>query len=248
MRVDAALSARDRLGVAVVVEQLEYADTEQAFKECMDHAMREVFPHDMLLGVCGKLTPAGLGEPHLLNHRFTRAHVESLRRPGGRVDCPLLDRWLPRRDPLTLECCDGSTWAPGAAGPPLPPLHGLSVHGHAESSSPLVSMCWFAGTQPARDRPLGVLRMLAPHLHLALARLRRRSLQTAQRQASHGLSMRQLQVLERLRLGKTNAEIALILATSEANVKYHLREIYRKLGVRNRTHAVSAAGGKGAEP
>jgi DNA-binding NarL/FixJ family response regulator len=52
------------------------------------------------------------------------------------------------------------------------------------------------------------------------------------------LAPRQLAVLEALRKGKSNKQIAHDLALSEASVKAHLRGIMKQLEVRNRTEAV----------
>lgn len=52
-----------------------------------------------------------------------------------------------------------------------------------------------------------------------------------------GLTRRQLQVLQQLRLGSPNKTIARELSMQETTVKQHVREIMRKLGARNRTEA-----------
>lgn len=54
----------------------------------------------------------------------------------------------------------------------------------------------------------------------------------------HALSQRETEVLHWVREGKTNHEIAIILGLSLYTVKDHLKSIYRKLGVDNRTSAV----------
>jgi DNA-binding CsgD family transcriptional regulator len=53
-----------------------------------------------------------------------------------------------------------------------------------------------------------------------------------------GLSRREREVLDLLSEGQTNREIARHLFISEVTVKTHLRRVYSKLGVRNRTEAV----------
>jgi transcriptional regulator EpsA len=52
------------------------------------------------------------------------------------------------------------------------------------------------------------------------------------------LSARELEVMEWVRMGKTNSEIAIILNLSMFTVKNHMRRIYRKLDVLNRAQAV----------
>jgi DNA-binding CsgD family transcriptional regulator len=58
------------------------------------------------------------------------------------------------------------------------------------------------------------------------------------------LSIREREVLSWVREGKSNAEIAIILGMSTYTVKDHLKQIFRKLGVDNRTAAARMAGGR----
>lgn len=55
-----------------------------------------------------------------------------------------------------------------------------------------------------------------------------------------GLSPRQRQVLEQIRLGRTNREIAARLGISIATVNKHVHEVLTVLKVRNRTQAAAA--------
>lgn len=59
------------------------------------------------------------------------------------------------------------------------------------------------------------------------------------------LSRRELAVLRLLTDGKTNKEIGLLLSISEATVKAHLTRLFDKLGVSNRTEAISEAARRG---
>jgi two-component system NarL family response regulator len=52
-----------------------------------------------------------------------------------------------------------------------------------------------------------------------------------------GLTRRESEVLKMLSLGKCNKEIALSLCISIATAQNHLRNLYKKLQVRNRTEA-----------
>lgn len=55
------------------------------------------------------------------------------------------------------------------------------------------------------------------------------------------LSPREIDILEELALGRTNQQIAAGLFISQATVKTHLHHIFGKLGVGNRTEAVTVA-------
>lgn len=63
----------------------------------------------------------------------------------------------------------------------------------------------------------------------------------ARKEIGFGLTSREMQVLKFLPSGKTSSQIARDLFVTEATVKTHLSSIYRKLGVVNRTQAVSIA-------
>src|SRR5690606_28931593 len=60
------------------------------------------------------------------------------------------------------------------------------------------------------------------------------------------LTDRELQVLRRMAEGKSNAEIGRELYVSEDTVKTHARRLFRKLGVRDRAHAVAVGFRAGA--
>ena len=55
------------------------------------------------------------------------------------------------------------------------------------------------------------------------------------------LSSREVQVLTLVAVGQTNREIGACLSISEGTVKNHLKSVARKLGARDRTHAVVLA-------
>jgi len=61
---------------------------------------------------------------------------------------------------------------------------------------------------------------------------------------TQGLTIREKEVLQHLAAGKGNKEISGLLFISTETVKSHIKNIYRKLKVKNRVEAVQAAGKK----
>ena len=61
----------------------------------------------------------------------------------------------------------------------------------------------------------------------------------AGRQMVQSLTPRELEVLRLLAQGNTNSEIAAVLVVREGTVKYHVKNILRKLGATSRADAVS---------
>ena len=60
-------------------------------------------------------------------------------------------------------------------------------------------------------------------------------------ESSHGLTHREVQVLQLVQRKLSNKEISSALTVSESTVKFHLANIFEKLGVRNRQSAVEKA-------
>lgn len=65
--------------------------------------------------------------------------------------------------------------------------------------------------------------------------------QVPRQRGASGLTQRELQVLRGMSQGKSNAEIGRDLFVSEDTVKTHARRLFRKLGARDRAHAVAEA-------
>lgn len=86
------------------------------------------------------------------------------------------------------------------------------------------------------QRHLAVLEYLSPHLHCAFARI-------GHYPPSIGiaLSVREKEILQWIKAGKTNWEISMILRISERTVKFHTQNLMAKLGASTRSHAVVLA-------
>ncbi|MGE0121141.1 MAG: response regulator [Dongiaceae bacterium] len=99
-----------------------------------------------------------------------------------------------------------------------------------------------AGYLPKTMRAAGMLNalrlILAGERYIPDTALAAGELSAAEGAGSGDLSRREQDVVKLLLRGDTNKEIARGLAIEEVTVALHLRSIYRKLGVRNRTQAV----------
>jgi DNA-binding CsgD family transcriptional regulator len=113
---------------------------------------------------------------------------------------------------------------------------------------------WLGSGQPAREPLLvehdgGRLEIrLLPHADGRLLVVRERATRVLPRALeSLGLTPRQAEVLAWLAQGKTNADIAAILAISPSTVARHVEAIFATLGVRTRTAAAAAAFASGPD-
>ena len=95
----------------------------------------------------------------------------------------------------------------------------------------------FALKTGAPEATLAAVRQVA-HGQLVFPQAARRWL-TESRAASNALTEREEEVLKLLAEGASNALIATKLKLSESTVKFHLRNLFGKLGVANRTEAAA---------
>jgi DNA-binding NarL/FixJ family response regulator len=58
---------------------------------------------------------------------------------------------------------------------------------------------------------------------------------------THGLTKRELEILRLAASGSSNSQMAKLLWVTEQTIKFHLSNVYKKLGVPNRTAASAAA-------
>lgn len=176
---------------------------------------------------------------------------------GGLADP--IDGLLPRlievwcNNEKRLTAC--TTCAAGHADSPLPPrLYGalqrqgierIVMHGTRKMQDETGSFFVFLnGAENFGARDTYLTELLLPHLHLAVHRLPDDETAGGQPPSAEVridavLSGREAQVLQWVREGKTNQEIAQILDISPLTVKNHVQKILRKLNVTNRTQAVA---------
>lgn len=110
-----------------------------------------------------------------------------------------------------------------------------------------LNVCRPLGAPHFSDRDRAMLQLLLPHYVQGLQAAER---ETMRRQGEGevlptlGLTKREVQVAAWLARGRTNGEIARILATQPRTVEKHVERILIKLGVENRTAAAMVVGGR----
>ena len=176
-------------------------------------------------------------EPNLFSDMFLRDTA---------VAPALLKAWEERRyQPVIVDV--GPSQPPLGAGGFARELERLGatqllVHGIHDAEGRAISLFTFA-CRPgsAGQRQSYLIQLLAPSLHAAWVRtqLTKRA-ETGGDKASSGniLTVRELDILKWIYLGKSNFEIGAILKISPLTVKNHVQKILRKLNVVNRTQAI----------
>ncbi len=123
------------------------------------------------------------------------------------------------------------------------------VHGFSDQRGKLECIYVFLSTQDLSDTVFRrSLRFFLPYLDHSLRQVSHLPVQADDGDASaaakeevgdlSGLSQREVEIMEWVRIGKTNFEVAMILNISAFTVKNHLQRIFRKLDASNRAQAV----------
>src|SRR3954464_12615023 len=176
-------------------------------------------------------------EPNLFSDMFLRDTA---------VAPALLKAWEERRyQPVIIDV--GPATAPLGGGGFTRELERLGatqllVHGIHDAEGRAISLFTFA-CRPgsATQRQAYLVQLLAPSLHAAWVRtqLTKRAETNGDKAAGGSvLTVRELDILKWIYLGKSNFEIGAILKISPLTVKNHVQKILRKLNVVNRTQAI----------
>lgn len=204
-------------------------------------SLQSFIPHETLVCATGDLNAL-----QLRSEVFSRASLPDefsvlAEDPVRGFVAPIVSRWNANgRAPIVVE--------PGHGGenglhPMLFQLqyHHNLCHGVREVRGSRGAFFLFLGLKrPVGERERYFAELLMPHLYMATLRMLEGEAVTGNGLVTV-LSAREVQVLDWVRSGKTNAEIGLILEISPLTVKNHVQKILRKLEVSNRAQAVAKA-------
>src|SRR3954468_11355445 len=156
----------------------------------------------------------------------------------------LLKSWEERRfQPIVIEAGSTSPIGNGAFSRELERMGATQLlsHGVHDADGRTLSLFTFA-CRPGSvgPRQLYLAQLLAPAMHAAWVRTQvTRSPGSNDKAATASvLTVRELDILKWIYLGKSNFEIGAILKISPLTVKNHVQKILRKLNVVNRTQAI----------
>jgi transcriptional regulator EpsA len=155
----------------------------------------------------------------------------------------LLKAWEEKRyQPVTIDTTTTALGS-GAFTREIERLGGtqLLVHGVHDADGRALTLFTFA-CRPGSigPRQTYLAQLLTPALHASWVRTQlQRTATSADKASSQGvLTVRELDILKWIYLGKSNFEIGAILKISPLTVKNHVQKILRKLNVVNRTQAI----------
>ncbi|MFV0300421.1 MAG: response regulator transcription factor [Paracoccus sp. (in: a-proteobacteria)] len=164
-------------------------------------------------------------------------HAIEVARKAPRPDLILLDYMMPGMDRL-LGLQKMKRALPGV---PVAILSGAAQQVVAEQAVAAGAAGFLPKTMTTRSLLAAVRFMAAGEIYAPPPAPGAQRSETAPGSAATHLTPREMDVLKRLCQGLTNKEIANDLGLQEVTVKLHVKTLGRKIGARNRTHAVMIA-------
>ena len=250
LKVDARSAATDFLQIESIVLNLDASLRVHArphFFSWTQGLLQSLIRHELLIcTLCHGKPPAFRADGFSMTTPDPSTFSDLFLRDAA-VAPTLLKAWEERRyQPVIFDCSPSNPLGNGAFTRELDRLgaNQLLVHGVHDADGRAISMFVFA-CRPASvgSRQAYLAQLLAPSMHAAWVRtqLQRRSENGGAGERSQGgniLTVRELDILKWIYLGKSNFEIGAILKISPLTVKNHVQKILRKLNVVNRTQAI----------
>lgn len=210
--------------------------------------LRVVLPHEMMVCGIGGVSKQGNFVRKFLSFDCPYEcyeYYQGMLNTDGRVNSPLIQKWRDTQEPVYFQSGRDDKDYPDEWVKLFNKFNMRNTLGHGVLDLTGTFSSYFIFSRLADEvgpEHAFLLKILTPHLHLALVR----ALTTVEeypdlpsKTAKKPLSERQQDILYWLHEGKTNWEIAKILELTELNVKYHIDQIFTKLDVRSRVHAVA---------
>ncbi len=114
------------------------------------------------------------------------------------------------------------------------------THANSHPNNSAVTVITFAGKKVEKDqRTKTILKYITPHLAESLSSTFNSRLIQGREIARFSVTPRELEILKWLENGKSTWDISVILSRSERVIKWHVKNLMKKLSTLNRTHTVA---------
>lgn len=238
----------DKRLIDAMVQCAEVNNADQ-FTDLVGGPLQDILPHEMMVCGIGGVSAQGNFVRKFMHFNCTYSCYEyfaTMWNDDGRVDSPLMKKWRDTQEPVFFQSGRDDADFPDdwVALFNKHDMRNIIGHGVLDLSGTGASFFIYSRLpEEVGPEQAFLLKLFTPHLHLALSR----AIATVEElprflsKTGKALSERQTDILYWLHEGKTNWEIAKILSLTELNVKYHIDQIFIKLDVRSRVHAVAKA-------
>jgi DNA-binding CsgD family transcriptional regulator len=231
------------------IEVLHFAAQSESVEDVKDVLARfqDLFPFTRVIGGLAKLSRTGAfeGFTNVLNVSYPEEWIRLYWQKGYFEVDPVLQTALQKPGTQHWE----STYKAAnsdkqrefmAAAKEFGLGDGITT-GSTDTACGVGTFCSFASAERVdAKRYMPLVEYFGYHVHLALLRTAPKSSQ-AVAPCVRELTLREMTILNWVRQGKTNWEIAKIMSVTERTIRFHVESIFSKLDVTSRSHAVATA-------
>ncbi|MDP2027806.1 XrtB/PEP-CTERM-associated transcriptional regulator EpsA [Sulfuriferula sp.] len=208
--------------------------------------LQVLFPHEALICcLYGRDGACATVQQFAWRPYFSDDVLYQLFRSQHGVFADLLATWRSAEKPVQLalaEITPRLRMQDGLAVASLTAFTRASIHGVRGHDGNAVSVFVFLnGAAIVDEQHLKLLELVVPHMHGVLVRVLQDENKLLPLASAFSITARERDVLQLIRSGKTNAEIAQILYLSPFTVKNHIKHIFKKLNTTSRSQAVAVA-------
>jgi transcriptional regulator EpsA len=242
------LSDIDRERFADIVETSLDVTSRHQFFVWTQSLVQALVPHEIL--VCGIEDGSRKG---MVMHRFSASRY--FRQEHFDAVSDAVDGLLPHLLAVAKGSDRPAVFSPGSGERPVDialqtlvadkEMKNLAAYFVNGTRGNLLAFYGFARVAAPLDARMAyMLELLVPHLHNAFLRvlsLERDVVGANAQRSGRLITPRQEEILNLIKRGKTNAEIAEVLECSPWTIKNHIQAILRKLDTNTRTHALARA-------
>ena len=231
------------------IEILHYAVQSESVEDVKDVLARfqALFPFTRTIGGLAKLSRTGAfeGFTNVLNVSYPEEWIRLYWQKGYFEVDPVLQTALRERGTQHWESTYKSASSDKqrefmAAAKEFGLGDGITT-GTSDPACGVATFCSFASAgRVDAKRYMPLVEYFGYHVHLALLRTAPKSSQ-AVAPCVRELTLREMTILNWVKNGKTNWEIAKITGVTERTVRFHVESIFSKLDVTSRSHAVATA-------
>lgn len=251
-RVESGFS---KANVADVLSPLWAASTVQDVLGFTHGPLQRLLPHGAFACTMGEFDSGGYRPKAVLTVNFPHGVWWNTHLSSGLFFDPFMRAWLATRSTQVITSSDPGLDCRSAEALNRGGLQNAAAYGVRELAAECLSFFTFHRlAEGSRADHHVALKLVVPQLHSALAAVfhqgqgfsRSGSANAGAEKANvWRLTEREREILNWIRLGKTNAEIASILGITRGTVKNQVQTILTKLRVSNRAQAVAAAIARG---
>lgn len=176
---------------------------------------------------------------------YDEEYLTALCHPHNGLIAHMLAIWKKNTEPC-LICADSCADQALTAKLRRQGLSYSAAHGLCDTDGKVTGFfCLFKLPKKPTPHTTYLLELLTPYLYVTLTRMLVEEAKGNTKLKSPIITNREVQILRLVKDGKTTGDIAISLKLSPFTIKNHMRNIFNKLAVRNRTHAVTRAIGLG---